>query len=76
MYWVDPNEGCYNDAEYVYCDFERGATCVFPDSKEVRFIRTFAYHLPYQCKLLSGSLDVEAFVVKNVLQLNVVHTLC
>ena len=39
-YWVDPNEGCYNDAEHVYCDFERGATCVFPDNKKVGFIRT------------------------------------
>lgn len=29
----------------------------------------------HHCKLLSGALDVVAFVVKNVLQLNVVHTL-
>lgn len=34
-YWIDPNEGCASDAEYVYCDFERGATCVFPENKEV-----------------------------------------
>ena len=78
-YWVDPNEGCYNDAEYVYCDFERGATCVFPDNKEVRFIpyQVIPYHLPtfYHCKLLSGALDVVAFEVKNVLQSNVVYTL-
>ena len=47
-YWVDPNEGCYNDAEYVYCDFERGATCVFPDNKEVRFITTLLIiYLPF-----------------------------
>ena len=47
-YWVDPNEGCYNDAEYVYCDFERGATCVFPDNKEVRFITTLIIiYLPF-----------------------------
>ena len=34
-YWIDPNEGCASDAEYVYCDFEKGATCVFPENREV-----------------------------------------
>ncbi|XP_078378137.1 uncharacterized protein LOC144661308 isoform X1 [Oculina patagonica] len=34
-YWIDPNEGCTSDAEYVYCDFERGASCVFPKNQKV-----------------------------------------
>ena len=34
-YWIDPNEGCSSDAEYVYCDFERGASCVYPKNKQV-----------------------------------------
>ena len=34
-YWIDPNEGCNSDAEYVYCDFERNATCVSLENKEV-----------------------------------------
>ncbi|KAJ7370521.1 hypothetical protein OS493_031804 [Desmophyllum pertusum] len=35
-YWIDPNEGCVSDAEHVYCDFEIGASCVFPKNKEVK----------------------------------------
>lgn len=34
-YWIDPNEGCNDDAEFIHCDFERGATCIFPESKRI-----------------------------------------
>ena len=35
-YWIDPNEGCFSDAEYVYCDFENKRACVQPKKENVR----------------------------------------
>lgn len=29
-YWIDPNEGSHEDAEQVYCYFQRNATCLDP----------------------------------------------
>lgn len=34
-YTIDPNEGCSSDAERVYCDFEKQATCVDPKKARV-----------------------------------------
>ena len=35
-YWIDPNEGCTSDAEYVFCDFENKRACVQPKKENVR----------------------------------------
>lgn len=35
QYWVDPNEGCKDDALHVYCDFSKNATCVYPKNKKI-----------------------------------------
>ena len=33
-YWVDPNQGCIEDAIEVYCNFTSGGeTCVQPDDE-------------------------------------------
>ena len=37
-YWIDPNEGCVSDAEYVYCDFENKRACVQPKKENVRLL--------------------------------------
>lgn len=34
-FWIDPNEGCISDAEYVYCDFENKKTCVQPKKENI-----------------------------------------
>lgn len=34
-YWIDPNEGCINDAEYIFCDFENKRACVDPKKENV-----------------------------------------
>lgn len=34
-YWIDPNEGCVSDAEYIYCDFENKRACVDPKKENV-----------------------------------------
>lgn len=34
-YWVDPNEGCTDDALLVYCDFSKNATCVYPKKTKI-----------------------------------------
>ena len=34
-YWIDPNEGCIDDAEYIYCDFENKRACVDPKKENV-----------------------------------------
>lgn len=34
-YWIDPNEGCFSDAEYVYCDFENKRACVQPKKENI-----------------------------------------
>lgn len=35
FYWIDPNEGCISDAEYVYCDFENNRACVHPKKENI-----------------------------------------
>lgn len=37
-YWIDPNEGCTNDALFVYCDFQKQANCIDPKKNKVRKI--------------------------------------
>ena len=40
FYWIDPNQGCPDDAIRVYCNFEKeGETCVYPDedSSKVKY---------------------------------------
>jgi len=34
-YWIDPNEGCTSDAEYIYCDFENKRACVQPKKENI-----------------------------------------
>ncbi|XP_078356101.1 collagen alpha chain-like [Oculina patagonica] len=34
-YWIDPNEGCINDAEYIFCDFENKRACVDPKKENI-----------------------------------------
>ena len=29
FYWIDPNQGCTNDAIKVFCDFSTRETCIF-----------------------------------------------
>ena len=32
FYWIDPNQGCTDDAILVFCNFTaEGQTCVYPD---------------------------------------------
>lgn len=40
FYWIDPNEGCISDAEYVYCDFENNRACVHPKKENVSLLCT------------------------------------
>lgn len=46
-YWIDPNEGCISDAEYIYCDFEHKRACVDPKKENVRLPLTD--HIYYTC---------------------------
>lgn len=34
-YWIDPDQGCTQDAIKVYCNMETGETCVSPMQSEV-----------------------------------------
>lgn len=34
-YWIDPDQGCTQDAIKVYCNMETGETCVSPTQPEV-----------------------------------------
>lgn len=34
-YWIDPNEGCIDDAVQVYCDFEEQVNCIEPKNHKV-----------------------------------------
>lgn len=34
-YWIDPNEGCIDDAVQVYCDFEEQVNCIEPRNHKV-----------------------------------------
>ncbi|XP_044179036.1 collagen alpha chain-like [Acropora millepora] len=34
-YWIDPNEGCINDALFVYCDFQKQANCIDPKKNKI-----------------------------------------
>ena len=35
-YWIDPNEGCIDDAFRVYCDFEKQVNCIDPKNSKVQ----------------------------------------
>lgn len=40
FYWIDPNQGCPDDAIRVYCNFEaEGETCVYPDEDSAKVER-------------------------------------
>lgn len=34
-YWIDPDQGCTQDAIKVYCNMDTGETCVSPAQREV-----------------------------------------
>lgn len=34
-YWIDPDQGCTQDAIKVYCNMDTGETCVSPTQSEV-----------------------------------------
>lgn len=34
-YWIDPDQGCTQDAIKVYCNMETGETCISPTQREV-----------------------------------------
>lgn len=34
-YWIDPDQGCTQDAIKVYCNMDTGETCVSPVQSEV-----------------------------------------
>ncbi|KAJ7388060.1 Collagen, type I, alpha 2, partial [Desmophyllum pertusum] len=34
-YWIDPNEGCISDAEFIHCDFENKRACVNPKKENI-----------------------------------------
>lgn len=34
-YWIDPDQGCTQDAIKVYCNMDTGETCVSPAQSEV-----------------------------------------
>lgn len=34
-YWIDPDQGCTQDAIKVYCNMETGETCVSPTQREI-----------------------------------------
>lgn len=34
-YWIDPDQGCTQDAIKVYCNMDTGETCVTPTQSEV-----------------------------------------
>ena len=42
-YWIDPNEGCTSDAEYIYCDFENKRACVQPKKENVSLPHQLSY---------------------------------
>lgn len=34
FYWIDPNQGCPDDAIRVFCNFTaEGETCIYPDEE-------------------------------------------
>lgn len=34
-YWIDPDQGCNQDAIKVYCNMETGETCVYPTQTDI-----------------------------------------
>lgn len=43
FYWIDFNEGCISDVEYVYCDFENNRVCVYLKKENVSLFCIFLY---------------------------------
>ncbi len=42
FFWIDPNQGCPDDAIRVYCNFEaEGETCVYPDEDSAKVKDSF-----------------------------------
>ncbi|KAJ7370530.1 Collagen alpha-2(I) chain [Desmophyllum pertusum] len=42
-YWIDPNEGCLDDAVRVYCDFKEQVNCVDPKNNKITIPRLSAH---------------------------------
>lgn len=34
-YWIDPDQGCNQDAIKVHCNMETGETCVYPTQADI-----------------------------------------
>lgn len=35
FYWIDPNQGCTNDAIKVFCDFTTRETCIYAQPESI-----------------------------------------
>lgn len=35
FYWIDPNQGCTNDAIKVFCDFTTRETCIYAHPESI-----------------------------------------
>lgn len=35
FYWIDPNQGCINDAIKVFCDFTTRETCIYAHPESI-----------------------------------------
>lgn len=35
FYWIDPNQGCMNDAIKVFCDFTTRETCIYAHPESI-----------------------------------------
>lgn len=65
FYWIDPNQGCINDAIKVFCDFTTRETCIYahPESiaKKNWFRSTEGKKHVWFGETINGGTEVSSF---------------
>ncbi|KAL8183732.1 UNVERIFIED_CONTAM: Collagen alpha-2(V) chain [Gekko kuhli] len=62
-YWVDPNQGCVEDAIKVFCNMESGETCIPANPAKA------SQNITYHCKNSVGYMDDQAKNLKKAVVL-------
>ncbi|KAM7448175.1 hypothetical protein ABFA07_003752 [Porites harrisoni] len=63
-YWIDPNEGCVDDAFRVYCDFEKQVNCIDPKNSKITVSRLSAQQWISEVNPSSQMIEYKAKAVQ------------